>query len=430
MIRVWRSSRAGALAPSASNGWADNSCDPAVEVLTLPLEDYVKGVIPREWIPTWHPEALRAGAIVARTFGAKWALRGGRWDCADVDDGTVTQVYRDDRAATTDEAVDATAGQVVMRGDVVISTEYSAENTDPTATGVDDPTCTGTTRFGHGRGMCQWGTQRWAKGICANPPCDFGAFGPEPKLHEWMVEHYYPGAIVVTGSSEPVPPCKLIPPEGDILDDAGPCFNAFGDPMYWRTETVGWDGGLRWTNAFEAAAPGNWARWQMFFEASGEYAVDVYVDPAFGAHKTTRYSVTHAGGDAEVIVDQGAADGWTRLGVWSFDAQGEVSVYDNESAPVVADQHIVVDAIRITPMGTLGDAGLDAGVDRDASVGLDAGSDLDAAVESDASLDAGLRIGGDVSGGCGCHVGAPARSPSPAWLLLLPLVLLGRRRLR
>jgi hypothetical protein len=93
VIRVWRSSQSGALAPTLNNGWADNSCNSAVTVETLPLEEYVRGVVPHEWLSSWHDESLRAGAIAARTFAVRWALRGGRWDCADVDDGTVTQVY-------------------------------------------------------------------------------------------------------------------------------------------------------------------------------------------------------------------------------------------------------------------------------------------------------------------------------------------------
>lgn len=358
-IRVWRSGGTP-LQPTAANGWADRSCDPAAVVIELPREEYVKGVIPHEWFPSWHPEALRAGAIAARTYAVNWSARGGRWDCADVDDGTVTQVYRDDRAATTDEAVDATAGVVVVRSGMLISTEYSAENADPTEFGVDEPTCTGTTRHGHGRGMCQWGTHRWASGICANPPCDFGAFGSDGKDHRWMVEHYYPGATIVGG--RPAAPCQVLGPEGGVLDDDGPCFRAYGPAAYWRTEAVGWDGSLRWTNAFEAASPSNWARWEIALSTPGSYRVEVYVDGDFGVWERTRYRVTHALGEDVVVIDQGAADGWVELGAFDFEASGRVVVEDDYEGPVPMDQHIVADAVRITPVGsTASDAG--AGLD-------------------------------------------------------------------
>ncbi|MBK6576308.1 MAG: carboxypeptidase regulatory-like domain-containing protein [Sandaracinaceae bacterium] len=348
VIRVWRSSQSGALAPTLNNGWADNSCNSAVTVETLPLEEYVRGVVPREWLSSWHDESLRAGAIAARTFAVRWALRGGRWDCADVDDGTVTQVYSSLRTDRANAAVAATEGLVVTRDGAVISTEFSAENSDPTATGVSDPTCTGTTLFGHGRGMCQWGTQRWATGVCANPPCDFGAFGAEPKDHLWMVEHYFPNSDVEEAYSEPVTPCALIPAAGGIVDEEGPCFQAFGNPTYWREETAGHDGHLFWTNAFTADAPANWASWRLHFTEAGDYEVEVYVDATFGVYPVTRYIVEHAGGEDEVVVDQGVADGWVSLGVFAFDDEGRVRVLDNVDGAVAANQHIVADAVQLT----------------------------------------------------------------------------------
>ena len=400
VIRVWRSSRAGALAPSSSNGWADNSCHVTAEVEEHPLEEYVKGVIPREWLPSWHPESLRAGAIAARSYGSSHALSGGRWACADVDDGTVTQVYRDDRYQATDEAVDATASMAVMRGESVVRAEYSAENSDPTAFDVSDPTCTGEALHGHGRGMCQWGTQRWASGICANEPCNFGAFGSEPKTYTWMVEHYYPEATVVGGSVVPLPPCGIIPAAGGILDDAGPCFTAFGPSASWRSETAGWEGGLRWTNAFMAATPSNWGRWRMHFEAPNRYRIEIYIDGAFGDYPATRYSVRHRDGIDEIIVDQGSADGWVTLGTFDFGDDGEVAVFDNYAATVAADQHIVADAVRVSPEGDA--PPIDAGP-RDAMDPVDGGDTPPVA---------------EANGGC-CHVGPTFTPGAPAGLGLV-----------
>ncbi|MEZ4327449.1 MAG: SpoIID/LytB domain-containing protein [Polyangiales bacterium] len=419
VIRVWRSSQSGALAPSAGNGWADNSCNPAVTVETIPLEEYVGGVVTHEWIPSWHEEALRAGAIATRTYAVRWAERGGRWDCADVDDGTVTQVYRDTHTVAGDAAVQATLGLVVTRDGAIITTEFSAENTDPTAFGVDDPTCTGTTRFGHGRGMCQWGTQRWANGTCANAPCDFGAFGAEPKQHVWMVEHYYPGATVEDGYIEPVEPCAVIPAAGGQLDEEGPCFTAFGNPIYWREEAAGESGHLYWTNAFQSDAPGNWAQWRLHFEAPGEYEVEVYIDDTFGVYEAARYVVEHADGEDEVLIDQGTSSGWVSLGVYSFDDAGSVRLLDNVVGSVPGNQHIVADALRVRPIvspmqdaGVLGDQG---GLVGDAGGGEDAGP------------------GRRPKSGCGCHVSADSASPWPyglGWLSLGVVVRARRRRHR
>lgn len=164
-------------------GAENNSCQGRVDV--IPLEEYVRGVVPHEWIPSWHLESLKAGAVAARSYAAGWIVRGGKYDCADLDDTTRSQVYRDDRNANGDAAVAATTGEVIVRNGELVTTEYSAENGDPTEFGVDEPLCTGRERFGHGRGMCQWGTQRWAT--------------QRGQTYDWMVSHYFPGAGVGCG---------------------------------------------------------------------------------------------------------------------------------------------------------------------------------------------------------------------------------------
>jgi peptidoglycan hydrolase-like amidase len=172
-IRVWR---------RAVDGSTD-SCSGRVDV--VPFELYVQRVLPHEWMASWEPEALKAGAVAARSFAAHWIRAGGKYPCADVDDTTASQVYDETTAPETDDAVEATAGQIVVdpRGDVILA-EYSAENGDPTADGIRDSTCAGMRVDGHGRGMCQWGTQRWAV---------------QGKSYQWIVGHYYPtGRLTVT----------------------------------------------------------------------------------------------------------------------------------------------------------------------------------------------------------------------------------------
>ena len=55
---------------------------------------------------------------------------------------------------------------------------------------------------------------------------------------------------------------------------------------------------------------------------------------------------------AEVVVDQSAAteDGWASLGHFSFDPSmhHDVSVFDNTMVPVEEDQHISLDALRVS----------------------------------------------------------------------------------
>jgi stage II sporulation protein D len=92
-------------------------------VNALPLDDYVKGVIVGEMPASWPQEALQAQSVVARSYALVTDAG-----------GTVFDQYPDTRSqmyygmsretAGTNQAVDATAGQVVMYGDTVASTYY------------------------------------------------------------------------------------------------------------------------------------------------------------------------------------------------------------------------------------------------------------------------------------------------------------------
>jgi hypothetical protein len=173
-IRVWRRSLDGAA----------SSCSGRID--RIPFEDYVKGVLPHEWIPSWREASLRAGSLAVRTYAWRWIAAGGKYDCADLDDTTRSQVYKDARMDVTSRAVDATRGQAIVGSSgALVSGEYSAENGTPTAMGVDDPLCAGKTIAGHRRGMCQWGSQRWASA---------------GRGHEWIATHYYPGSSIAGGA--------------------------------------------------------------------------------------------------------------------------------------------------------------------------------------------------------------------------------------
>jgi hypothetical protein len=169
-IRVWRRRVDGSTA----------SCAGRVDV--LPFEDYVKGVLPNEWISSWDERSLEMGGLCARSYAWFLVRAGGKYECADVDDTAASQVYTDARPAKTSAAVERTRGMAIVRDGSIVLAEYSAENGSPTRFGVDEPYCAGKTVNGHGRGTCQWGTQRWAVN--------------EGKDYRWMAAHYYPGATV------------------------------------------------------------------------------------------------------------------------------------------------------------------------------------------------------------------------------------------
>jgi stage II sporulation protein D len=89
----------------------------------LPLDRYLRGVVPWEMPDDWHPEALRAQAVVARSYALATLKPGTLFDLyAD----TRSQVYGGVRAeeATTNRAIGSTAGQVLFWSGRVATTFY------------------------------------------------------------------------------------------------------------------------------------------------------------------------------------------------------------------------------------------------------------------------------------------------------------------
>lgn len=80
----------------------------------IEIEDYTKGVLPNEMASDWPLEALKAQAVVARTY-ALANMNKFRSYGFDLSNDTSSQVYRGLRSATnkTDRAVDETAGEYV-----------------------------------------------------------------------------------------------------------------------------------------------------------------------------------------------------------------------------------------------------------------------------------------------------------------------------
>ncbi|MEP7368013.1 MAG: SpoIID/LytB domain-containing protein [Dermatophilaceae bacterium] len=103
---------------------------------SLPMESYLKSVVPRESPASWQPTALQAQAVAARAY-AWYKVTTGSALC----DSTACQVYygRGDATAAgnlsyswedsrTDAAIAATAGRVQNYGTSVAMTEFSSSN--------------------------------------------------------------------------------------------------------------------------------------------------------------------------------------------------------------------------------------------------------------------------------------------------------------
>lgn len=102
------------------------------------LEEYIKGVVPAEMSPGWHPEALKAQAVVARTYALYQRLlnKSREYDLvATVQD----QVYqgRQGLDQRVQEAVESTRGIAVAYQNAPIYAAFSSTAAGPTEDAVN-----------------------------------------------------------------------------------------------------------------------------------------------------------------------------------------------------------------------------------------------------------------------------------------------------
>lgn len=98
-----------------------------VPVNRLPMEDYLKGVLPSEIYPSWHVESLKAQAVAARTYALKRVHY-------IITDDVGSQRYDgyiwwdETKYKNTNEAVNATKGQVLTYKGSLIDAVFSSNN--------------------------------------------------------------------------------------------------------------------------------------------------------------------------------------------------------------------------------------------------------------------------------------------------------------
>jgi SpoIID/LytB domain protein len=93
------------------------------------IETYLYGVVPSEMPNSWPIEALKSQAVTARTYALR-SQNANRDSFADLCDTQMSQVYRGFNPALTNsiQAVDQTAGLVLMHGGSLAATFYSSSN--------------------------------------------------------------------------------------------------------------------------------------------------------------------------------------------------------------------------------------------------------------------------------------------------------------
>jgi Tol biopolymer transport system component len=193
-------------------------------VFNYSLEGYVSNGLTSEWIGGWDSNALKAGAVAYRSYGAYYvanpvcptigAQNGQCTQVYDICNTTACQVYNpwgtnSKPTNGSKAAVSATAGVVLSKDGVnIFFAEYAAESNkasdtqyatcpdgqvgEPSYPGTPWPCmkdfiCTGAQLPStHSRGMCTYGSQRWATG--KNPS---GTIVTTPRDWQCILDHYY-----------------------------------------------------------------------------------------------------------------------------------------------------------------------------------------------------------------------------------------------
>ncbi|MCA9894070.1 MAG: carboxypeptidase regulatory-like domain-containing protein [Anaerolineae bacterium] len=90
----------------------------------MDFKEYVRGVLPSEWVATWEPNSLRAGAMAVKMF-AWWRILHPRSSTYDILDNTWDQVYRSNYThPNTDAAIELTWSYSMTNNGTVLEIHY------------------------------------------------------------------------------------------------------------------------------------------------------------------------------------------------------------------------------------------------------------------------------------------------------------------
>ncbi|HZH87215.1 MAG TPA: T9SS type A sorting domain-containing protein [Brumimicrobium sp.] len=205
--------RSSCSVPTSIRVGTSCSCTNCSSVAVMSLQYYSESGLDNEWISSWNSNSLKAGSIPYRTYGGYYVNNPVKPNF-DIASSTCNQVWGSQVYSNTQSAAQSTSGQILTsNGTSPARSEYSAENnrggslssspyncSNGYAGGsgayscYSDNICSGKTPAGHGRGMCQWGSQRWAL---------------NGKSHTWIINHYFISRVNYTLCSPPIPPTNL-----------------------------------------------------------------------------------------------------------------------------------------------------------------------------------------------------------------------------
>jgi hypothetical protein len=189
---------------------------PDGSVQTMPLQEYLRGVVPAEMPASSHIEALKAQAIAARSYVVSRPRH--LQEGADVCTTTHCQVWAAKYDARSDQAVTDTTGMVVVYDDKILRSFYFAGCDGHTRNSEDvwvealpylrSVTCVKPLPklVGHGVGLCQTGAMAMAN---------------QGSTAAQILQHYYTGAQVVQADAQVPAALRQSVVQGTVRDQAG-----------------------------------------------------------------------------------------------------------------------------------------------------------------------------------------------------------------
>lgn len=331
------------------------SCSSCSSVQVFSMQTYVKRGLNDEWIASWNLNSLRAGAVAYRSFGA-WHVAHPKSTNYDICSSTCCQVNDSDTSTATSNATVDTAGIVLVANDEIFRSEYAAENNswDDTADGktcsnndrscgngnagspaanwpcLPDSVCTGKGCYGHGRGMCQWGSQRWASG--------------QSKGWRWIVNHYYNNNGNPSGLRSAFLNDETTTTTEVIVDNA--TTGRFTASSNWGTSSYS---SQRYGADYRYATPepiSDAAWFKVNVPAAGSYEVYVWYPASTGYNSSTPFVIVTSSGNQTKYVNQQANGGiWYSLGIYSLNG-GDYNLVGVSRWTSTAG-YVIADAVKI-----------------------------------------------------------------------------------
>lgn len=338
--------------------------------------DYLPNVLACEAPGNATLEMLEAQAIAARSYATFFDVTEGQ-----ICNGQGCQVYSCGRtpSALHRQAVDNTSGVVLRYDDNLTVGFYVAGDSTPNANCVGNSAGVANTErwvtyneglsgtdieqtglgfrhgsssgdYGQNRGaLSQWGAQCLADSF-GYDELDILRFYYGEDIELEQLEGSCVEDIDLDVDENPAECTPLAADDETLLDDEGDCLRLLGPSEFWRTESAGVDGSLRWTNSTRTSEH-NVAVWRLNPVQEAQYRLQVHIDPEHTSATDAVYELVSADAARMITVDQ-TVGGWIDLGTVRLDPEAADQQVRMTDAIGISGQQLQVDALRVVPVGS------------------------------------------------------------------------------